>query len=417
MQASRYHVAGSIAGRVAMRMRSSKLASLYADGMRLAEKEPEKALRQWMAAFGARVPSSAVTLENHRRGLACIAKRVREAAAPEDVAKFESLLPMAQQMIVDAKNAADGPVGIGYTLADRKKSHSDIGPAMNSGVRDSRCPPDVSRLEMVSKAWTAADWCRWLNNGFEAIRAEEVSAHLAFPPLRLYPIGRLLEQLGTAFSQAAEFKLAAQDRVTQALFNYLQTGLPEDVASAGNDDLFWQFFRQLGPADPTMSVAQSYIARVVSAGGSPLGDPVVDGICEAAWDLSGAPSARAWFLEWLTEYVRRPRITALLIIALLDEAVTEPHLHREAIPQAAAQALQMMPPSPSAVSSRVDELIAAGRLHPNFAEITGTTVRNADGLRLELLCLAYEVSQVGVALQPPDPIRLVDSGILELVAA
>src|ERR1700689_2588394 len=62
-----------------------------------------------------------------------------------------------------------------------------------------------TRCDGTASSWSDDNWCEWLSAGFAAIHEGHPTAHLAFPPLRLYPIGRLVEQLATAFAEAANF--------------------------------------------------------------------------------------------------------------------------------------------------------------------------------------------------------------------
>jgi hypothetical protein len=377
--------------------------------LELADEDPIGAVQGWIAELDRN--KSTISLDDYARGLSRIVARARRATIEASVSELERVVATANQSIELIKKCRGVSTGLGFTLGTATAEPIERSmPSMNA-----RPSPDLVRLDHITSSWSFENWCEWLNTGFSAIDEGDSTAHLAFPPLRLYPIGRLVEQLATAFAEASEFGSLMRESIRSAVGNYL--------AKAGSgefsrDALFWKFFSLLDPKDPNVHVGRSYVIQVMKSSNTKIPDAILDIICTFGWDCAADSSARAYFYEWLADVVDSSIVIARGIAAGLDEAVSDKELLDETLRYAASKSLVLIPPGVSLVSSQLDRLIFDGRFQKLSPYISQRVVRNTEELRSALSILANGLI-VGEKMQwtPPEPKKLADQNIQALVEA
>jgi hypothetical protein len=393
---------------------SRRLSAVFTTLLELVDDDPILAVRSWLAEL--KGDESTVSLDTYGRGLSRIVTKARGAVTAATASELESLVASAQKSIDLVRQRADASGDLGFNLGSTDSAPPRKEGSMSglSGINASP-PPDVARLDEVASSWSDDNWCEWLSAGFAAIHEGHPTAHLAFPPLRLYPIGRLVEQLATAFAEAANFGSPMRELIRNAVGNYLSNAGSGELST---DALFWQLFHLLDPKDPNVHVGRAYVTQVMKTAKTKFPDSLLEIICVAAWDCSADASTRAYFYEWLGIKIDSPIVTATSIAATLDEAVSEKELIDETLKYAASESLSRLPSGTSAISNHLDKLISDGRLQNLLLNIPKSAFQNTDDLRNTLVAFA-NVSVVidNATWTPPEPKRLADEDIRALMEA
>jgi len=290
-----------------------------------------EALRQWRAEILKNPPTSQTAIEMHQRWLASMLMHA-EQMETSGKSDFRILFDSAQNFLNahHAKVLQAEPAS--YSLKPDREA-----PA---GAMPSR---DVRALDEETATWSAEQWWDWLNDGFDEIENETPTAHLAFPPLRLYPLGNYVEQLAAALSEARDTDLTLLPRMLSAVQSYLQYGDTSDETLPGrNDARFWGLLGELGGCGPTLSIAHGYLNRLHAEGSvGSMTDSLCTAICDCVWRACAPPQVLLRFFDSLAANVDRPAAQGSYMLAAM-EAVDDQDHHASEFKAAAMDALEVL---------------------------------------------------------------------------
>jgi len=339
--------------------------SFYLPLLASVERKPIQALKDWLQRFPDTGWTSETVLRNYRRGLKRLIAQARRSVATEHVGELEQLIRLTLEKARKASAANYGPGSAAYGgIGEPVLSREAVLDANHGKGIPGVCPPDLYRLAERAAAWKDEDWCSWLADGFTAINGDHPRPHLAFAPLRLYPVGRYVNQLGAALAEGDEANLDLKARVIGAVWTHLESGKSSCDPVPLLDGYFWRLIRHLNAEDRPAAAARLYVNRQQgSLQHQDFQEKVLPSLFDAVWKTSPAPRARASFFEWLTERVSGSLQDAWLVVALINEAASQQILSRdEAFAVAATHCLRIIRRSAKTIHSPLEELIIGGKL-------------------------------------------------------
>jgi hypothetical protein len=271
---------------------SLQLAARYTRVLKLAEAEPLAALASWRELFAEH--SSAPLLAIHARALRLLTDRITHFPHPTEAALIVAAIGSAREELDEARalSSIDTKDGMGFTLADPPSVRGNAEGMMPLATTPRRLLTDVIDLKRVAADWSEEDWRDWLLDGFSEILEGSREAYSAFPPLRLYPVGNYLAQLGDALTDGQPADSPVRDRVATALKHHLAAGGVGDA----RDSLSWELFAEFGLADPNARIARLFITKAVEMR-SPISDETIEQICAYGWLRCVNETARADFFR------------------------------------------------------------------------------------------------------------------------
>lgn len=389
----------------------------YLPLLRKVESDPLRTMEAWLTQFPEGASAPKVVLGSYRRGLRCVIALARQNVAAERSSRLEQLIEAAQEKFGTAEPESHEPDRQPDPLADGADLPGEaIVNAHKIPESSASCPPDLHRLAELAAGQTDEQWCEWLAKGFAALSRHTPPPHLAFLPLRLYPMGRYVNQLAAAFSEAAAANLDLKVRATDAVWNYLESGRPDQVRTMAVDAEFWQMIALLDAQDRPASAARRYVERRPDVIRTPAwAGRILPALCEAVWATSPAPAARAAFFEWLAHEVPGVVQNAWLVVALLNEAAARMLCRDEEIAIAAAECVRIMDDTTGEIRAPLDALIAAGRLDDHFGTAPHPPLRDAAELEALLDDLAQGDSPAPIEMPRPAPMPPGVSRVLQMV--
>lgn len=313
------------------------------------------ALARWRAAVDRHPPTSLIALEMHRRWLAGM-KRHAEDAAPAEMPALGLLFQNAQRQLDALSFKVAPPDSFSYSL-DYDEEDGRKGPV----------PADLKSLEDRTIGWAQEQWWDWLNSGFDEITQDSPTSHLAFPPLRLYPLDRYIQQLAAALHDGKDHGLTVFDRVLTAIQCYLQLGDPSNEMLPGrNDPMFWELLGEMGPWDPEVAIPHGYLERLTADDKlKSMSGELCRAICNCIWASNARPVTLATFFDRFSSNVNQPAAQGSYMIATIDHVARTGPVASLEFAAAAADAMDVI--SISDVETRevgeyVDAVLTSGRV-------------------------------------------------------
>lgn len=371
------------------------LAQRITELIEIAQESPVLAVQSWLREMSG--PASGPVIDARERGLRMIAEH-GERTAGRDMEQFGRLLSAARDQLGKDRQPSTSPSRLGLRLTPSNETAGSRN-HVTSTLPLHRPSPDLLILDAEAGSWSAEEWCQWLDRGFTLLREGDADIHLSFRPLRLYPLGNYIEQLAAAVRSAQGFGSPMRERLLGALQDRLGR---EFSTRADLDEQYWFLFNRLQPLDPTVSVGQAYVEQSKKMGLTQIDEEVLSLICDTAWECAATPSARGYFFDWLDVVLPSPLATASALASNLDEAVAEPELVGQTLPQAASVALSSIRVAPAQVISHLDQLITRGRLRALALEI-GEPIKSVSDLNIALPRWARDTDPIW---EPPEPASL-----------
>lgn len=271
---------------------SLQLAARYTRVFRLAEAEPLRALASWRELLTEH--PDAPFLAVHTRALRLLTERISHFQHPTDAALIATAVGSARAALDDARasSSVDTNAGMGFTLADPPSVCDNAEGVMPLRATPQRLLTDVIDLKRVAADWSEEHWCDWLLDGFSELLEGSREAYSAFPPLRLYPVGNYLAQLGDALTDGQPADSPVRDRVATALKRHLEAGGVGDA----RDALSWELFSGFRLADPNAGIARLFVAKAAE-NRSQIDDGTLWQICAYGWRGCVNETARADFFR------------------------------------------------------------------------------------------------------------------------
>jgi hypothetical protein len=318
-----------------------------------AENDAAGSLRGWLAGFEDH--AARPLLEFHAVGYARLCGRVSGSAG--DDAEIGELIDLGWLRLNTALAPYQSAVGMGFTLRSTDLP-SEESAAMTYEGRSGFEPSDSDELEQVAGGWSEEEWCHWFATGFQSIEQGSPHAYLAFPPLRLYPIGNFISQLGDVLSWHNNRDSLLRERALDAIRQRLATGKPDDNV---DDRYYWSLLNELRAPDMNATIARKYHRRLTKARKT-ISDAVLEIICRTAWTCTATEIARAAFFQALAN-TERARMEAWEIVALLEEAAADNGENiADALNRVACDIMGRARYETGALDAELDLLAAEGRL-------------------------------------------------------
>jgi hypothetical protein len=398
-------------------MPGKRPADTYLRLYKVAERSPLKALGLWLSTAAPDQSRSPTVLATHQRGLRRLKALARGAVADAKAAELEDLIKQAESRL--ARVAVLVPRGpteesdLTLTLAPPEKVSVM---AATSTPRERACPPDLARLQEIAAKWPSETWVRWLADGFRTVEDGSGPAHLAFPPIRLYPVGRYLEQFEATIAEAGECRLGVAVGLQKSIAAYLTTGFPALPDGPRFDPIFWRLYAQSRPTDYSGAVPFGYLEWFSQSPNVRVNESeLVDAICQAVFDTVPGSTTVASLFECLADQFDSASADAALIVALLNEAQKDLGLSNEPVPDAAEKCRGLVARRQAGIGPALDRLLARGRLDRQGVQAFGVAIHTApqllDAIGREA---ARRVLRPEDILSQPPPIPLRETLILEL---
>lgn len=384
----------------------ANLSELYGQLLRQADKAPVKALESWLVLFDAQAAYPRSVLATHRRALErLIARASAGAGAGAEEKTVAALARAARERLAKTPvkpRSSTEPLPPLTLTPTREGPMSEI----SSAGPDAFCPPDLLRLQKVAQKWASADFIKWLADGFAALQDSGRQSHLAFAPLRLYPMGRFAQQLAASISEAAEFHLPVAEAIIKAIRRHLTSGRPALAHGHRLDVQLWTLYAQFKVFDPRAEIPASYLDHALRQvrKDTPDLEPLLDVITDTVFETVPSPSRQAWFFERAQRAVVSPTLDAALAIALLNEAQRDIGSDQDAVVSAATRCKRLIGDRGGAVEAKLVDLLSQGRLFDEGRQAFSRPVGNVLMLRtgIERLARAGEVTTA----KQPVPIKL-----------
>lgn len=350
-------------------MRTSlELAKWYSKLQARAEKSPGEVIAVWHKGFNESLPRA--LLEQHSRSFARLSGVLLQASPDDQLAKVHSWIEGARRRIELSMADEAAETGMGFRLVP-------LGKGARSPVIATKLTPrldlsdDLDELEEVASLWSEEAWCDWLNTGFSAVRSSSIDAYLAFPPLRLYPVGGYVEQVAEALSERSPRGALLRERALNAVEALLRRGSTKPGIWEVD---YWRLLRELEFTDGNVSVGRAYLKRKQDEGAT-ISDETAAELCKFAWRATANESARAGFFQFFSS-------RTLLIVdaweyaALIEEAAADYcRGEKDELTLVARHLLELSTAWHKIVRAQLSEIVAAGDL-VNLERVFGREIRS-----------------------------------------
>jgi len=399
-------------------MQKVRPVDTYMRLLKIAARRPKQALREWLSEVEPERTTSPTVMGTHQRGLRRLIAQSRGAVRSEHVEELEGLITRAERRLALAVAAIGSNPAID---PDPILTLSPTGGAMVMPATkrsDLACPPDLARLQEIAARWPQEQWVRWLAEGFKMLQDGGGPPHLAFPPIRLYPLGRYFEQLKAAIEEAGNCRLAVASALHWSVGSYLGTGAPALPDGPRFDPLFWQLYARGPQPDNLGLVASAYLGRYQQSSRHPVDEvELVDSICDAVFETVSGATTVALVLEAVATRFDNAAADAALVIALMNEAQDDIGFATDPVPEAAQACRAIIARRPEETGRFLGRLLNQGRLVRRGELAFGVAIDSTSKF-LESLsrAAARRVPHPKETLSQPSPIPLSQTRILELAA-
>ena len=140
----------------------------------------------------------------------------------------------------------------------------------------------------------------WLLKGLDDVRANPVTRHLAFRPLRLFPGSRIIEQLADALIAGEQAGARVPGILNEAIFSHLKRDKGAPPENLERDLDLWRLLTALKPNATTIAEARSYLLWLSQTNAErSIQDALVDAVCQEVAATTPITGAQTAFFLWL----------------------------------------------------------------------------------------------------------------------